>query len=149
MLLSFAKEYELYALLSFEAALMNDGHLLAAMIHEHNSLTIKNLIDDSGQPGGLTASQLAQELTQFIYEEKTVKDTDATAIHNTCHTSILEPAGLVPFLSNPAHQGSLWLQTRPSYPGRTDLLPSLVEVSCGGNLGNGANYQRFVLNPLN
>lgn len=148
MLRNLKNDYELYALLSFEASLMNDGHLLAQWTTEYNSLTINNLIEGNTQPNPLTAAVLAQEMTSFVFDEKTVEAADGAAIENTCNTSILNPAGILPLISNPNFAESKWLQTRPSYDGRAEMLPSLAEHECHNNqLGNG-NYQRFVLNIL-
>lgn len=141
-------DYELYALLSFEATLMNDGLLLAQWTKAYNSLTINNLIEGNDQPNPLTAGVLAQEMTSFIFDKKAVEAADEAAIENTCETSILSPVGLLPLISSTAFAESKWLQTRPSYDGRAEMLPNVAERQCQNNqLGNG-NYQRFVLNIL-
>ncbi len=147
MLKSFKKDYELYAMLSFEAMLMNDGHLLAQWIKEYNSLTINNLIEDNDQPNSLSAEVLAQEMTTFIFDWEMVEAVDKAAIENTCSTSILSPLGLLPFLSNPDFDEAKWLQTRPSYENRADILPEIADEGCN-NRQHGSNYQRFVLDVL-
>ncbi len=147
MLRSFQKDYELYALLSFEATLMNDGHLLAQWVRQYNSLTINNLIEENDQPNALTAELLAQEMTSYLFDAEVVEAADNAAIENTCSTSILSPIGLLPFLSNPDYNTSTWLQTRPSYEGRTELLPEIADDGCN-NRQQGSNYQRFVLDVL-
>ncbi len=148
MLKRFKKDYELYALLSFEANLMNDGHLLVQWVREYNSLTINNLIEGNDQPNPLTAEMLAQEMTSFVFEPKTVEAVDKAAIENTCSTSILSPIGLLPLISNPDFAGIRWLQTRPSYDGRKEMLSGEAEHQCQNNQLGGGNYQRFVLDIL-
>jgi hypothetical protein len=148
MLKSFKKDYELYALLSFEATVMNDGHLLAQWVAEYNSLTINNLIEGNEQPDPLTAEALAQAMTAFAFDSEVVEKVDKASIENTCSTSILSPLGLVPYLENPDFNGSKWLLTRPSYDGRTQFLPEMTDDGCAGRQ-QGSNYQRFVLNALN
>lgn len=147
MLKSFQKDYELFALLSFEAALMHDGHLLTQWIKEYNSLTIKNLIENNDQPNALTAELLAQEMTSFVFEPEVVETVDKAAIENTCNTSILSPMGLLPYLTNADFSSKNWLKTRPSYDGRNSILPEHAEEGCAGRQ-QGSNYQRFVLDIL-
>lgn len=149
MLKGFKKDYELYAMFSFEATLMNEGYLMEQWIREYNSLTINNMIEGIDQPNPLTASILAQELTSFVFEPKTVQAVDKEAIENTCNTSILDPVGLEPFLNNPDFSTSKWITTRPSYDGRENLLSKLGESECPNNQLGNVNYQRFVLNILN
>ncbi len=148
MLKRFKKDYELYALLSFEATLMNDGYLLAQWVREYNSLTINNLIEGNDQPNPLTAAVLAQEMTSFVFDTKTVEKVDKAAIENTCTTSVLSPVGLLPMISDSDFEGSKWLQTRPNYDGRKEMLPDVAEDRCQNNQLGGGNYQRFVLNRL-
>lgn len=149
MLKSFKKDYELYALLSFEAILMNDGHLLAQWVKEYNSLTINNLIEGNEQPNALSAEMLAQAMTTFVFALETIKTIDKAALGNTCATSILDPAGLLPYVKNPDFMQGNWLQTRPSYDSRSDLLPEMAINSCQHDQQGNGNYQRFVLNALN
>jgi len=147
MLKSFKKDYELYALLSFEATVMNEGHLLSQWVAEYNSLTINNLIEGNDQPDPLTSEELAQAMTSFAFNSEVVEKVDKASIENTCSTSILSPLGLVPFLENLEFNGSKWLQTRPSYDGRTQFMPEMASAGCIGRQ-QGDNYQRFVLNVL-
>ncbi|MBI1224701.1 MAG: hypothetical protein GC192_05655 [Bacteroidetes bacterium] len=148
MLKCLQKDYELYALLSFEAALMNEGYLLAQWTMEYNSLTINNLIEGNDQPNPLTAEVLAEKMTSFVFETKTIEAVDKAAIENTCSTSILDPVGLVPFLGNANFENSKWLQTRPSYDGRVEMLPEMADHFCQNDQLGVGNYQRFVLNVL-
>lgn len=147
MLKRFQKDYELFALLSFEAALMHDGHLLTQWIKEYNSLTINNLIENNDQPNALTAELLAQEMTSFVFDPEVVETVDKAAIENTCSTSILNPLGLIPILSNPDLSSTNWRLTRPSYDGRNTLLIETADDDCAGRQ-QGSNYQRFVLDVL-
>ncbi len=148
MLKSFKKDYELYALLSFEATLMNDGHLLAQWTKEYNSLTINNLIEGNEQPNPLTAAVLANGMTNFVFDTEAIEAVDKAAIDNTCSTSILDPIGLLPFLANPSYGTANWYKTRPSYLGRTDRLPEMADKRCNNVQQDKGNYKRFVLNVL-
>lgn len=147
MLKRFQKDYELFALLSFEATLMHDGHLLTQWIKEYNSLTINNLIENNDQPNALTSELLAQEMTTFVFDPDVIETVDEAAIENTCSTSILNPLGLMPIISNPDLSNTTWHKTRPSYDGRNNLLPKMASEDCIGRQ-QGGNYQRFVLDVL-
>lgn len=148
MLKCFKKDYELYALLSFEAALMNNGFLLAQWVKEYNSLTINNLIEGNDQPNPLTAEMLAQEMTSFVFDPEAIRAIDKAAIDNTCATSILDPVGLLPFVSNADFSNAKWLQTRPSYDNRDKQLPEMADMRCQNDQHGSGNYQRFVLEVL-
>ncbi|MCF8244202.1 MAG: hypothetical protein K9J37_03520 [Saprospiraceae bacterium] len=148
MLKSFQKDFELYALLSFEATLMDDGYLLAQWVKEYNSLTINNLIEGNDQPNPLTAEVLAQEMTSFVFAPETIEAVDKAAIDNTCATSILDPVGLLPFISNSDFISARWLQTRPSYEDRDKLLPDMANMRCQNDQQGNGNYKRFVLEVL-
>jgi predicted Zn-dependent protease len=147
MLRSFKKEYELYYLLTFEANLMHAGDMLNRLILEHNSLTINNIIEGNEGANGITADILAEELPQLDYDENTIKKNDQRTVRSICETSILDPTGIGPFLLTPESEDALWLQTRPSYDGRTSVIASMVEGGCGDKKGLG-NYDRFILNVL-
>lgn len=148
MLKRFKKDYEVYALMSFEATLMNDGFLMEKWIQEYNTLTINNLIEGNDQPDPLTASELSQAMTSFSFEPRIVEFVDKASIENTCNTSILDPVGLQPYLSNAATSDTEWLKTRPSYDGRTHRLPKIASETCINNQLGNVNFQRFVLNVL-
>lgn len=148
MLRSFKKDYELYALLSFEAKLMSDGHLMKELVRRYNSLTINGLIESKGEQSALTAEELAQVLPSIAYDAETVETIDEAGVDNTCGTSILDPMGLLPFLDAPENQEAKWLLTRPSYTGRANELPGMVDDFCNNSQQGGENYRRFVLNQL-
>ncbi|MBK8563074.1 MAG: M48 family metalloprotease [Saprospiraceae bacterium] len=148
MLKSFENDYELYALLSFEATLMNDGHLLAQWTREYNTLTISNLIEGKDAPNLLSIEVLAAEMISLPYEATVVELADKSAIENTCNTSLLSPLGLMPTLDNPDFSNSKWLLTRPSYDGRHQALPNFADDACEGRQ-RGNNYKRYVLDKLN
>lgn len=150
MLKSFEREHEIYYLLTFEAALMHEGHLLNRLIEEYNSLTINNLIEGRTTDGQITLPEFAAELPSLVHDQKTVELTDEETVSSICGTSILESTGINPALLNPGFQNAMWLYTRPSYSNRTSKIVSLANQNggdCGHATGMG-NYQRFVLNIL-
>ncbi len=150
MLKSFEKEYELYYLLTFEASLMHGGHLLNRLIFEYNSLTINNLIEGNEGANEITVDDIAEDLPHLDFDESTVREVDKYTVNSVCQTSILDPTGIGPFLLTSEFEDAEWLQTRPSYESRVNIIASLLEgrTDCGHKKGLG-NYERFILNVLN
>lgn len=142
LLKSLHQEYELYALLSYEACLMNEGHLLDRLILSYNSLVIRDMIEENTDVDGL-----AEALPHLAYDEKTVEDVDEESLENTCATSILDPTGIAGLMTGDALEGSAWLASRPSYAGRASKITGLPGHTCGHLKSNGG-YQRYVLNVL-
>ncbi len=150
MLKSFEKEYELYYMLSFEAILMNESHLLNVLKQEYNSLTLINLIEGRATASGITITDVADDLPNLIFDKEMVKEADKETVSSICNTSILEPIGINPSLVNPDFQGAKWLSTRKSYNNRPSAIQGFANdnsADCGGNLGNG-NYHPYVLDVL-
>lgn len=150
MLKNFEKEYELFYLLTFEAILMNESHLLDALKQEYNSLTLINLIEGHATASGATIADVAAYLPNIIYDSDVIKETDKATVKSVCNTSILEPTGILPSLFNPAFQDAKWLQSRVPYSNRANTIQGFAEdnsADCGGNIGSG-NYLRYVLNVL-
>lgn len=150
MLKSFEREHELYYLITFEAALMHEGLLLNRLIEEYNSLTINNLIEGRATGNDITLTDVAAELPALQFDGSSVMLADEETVSSICATSILESTGINPSLLDPEFQDCEWLNTRPSYTGRTANIVNLAEANgadCGHSIGSG-NYQRFVLNIL-
>lgn len=149
MLMSFRNEYELFYLLNFEGLIMHEGHLLNRLIHEYNSLTLKNIIEGNEGANQITADLIAEALPALAFEENTIEEVDRQTLNSVCETSILDPTGISPFLLDPDCESSAWLGTRPSYSERVNILSSMLEgrTDCGDKKGTG-NYQRFVLDVL-
>lgn len=150
MLKSFEEEYELYYLLTFEAALMHEGYLLDLLKQEYNSLTLINLIEGRPTASGITLADLATDLPNLIFSSGIVKDNDRETVNSICNTSILESTGIIPSLLDPNFQDAKWLLTRESYNNRPNSIQGFANdnvADCGHNLGS-ENYQRFVLDIL-
>jgi len=150
LLKSFEKEYELYYFLTFEAVLMNNGHLLDQLKADYNSLTLLNLIEGRPTASGITVQDLATDFPDLVYSSNVVKTADQETVNSICNTSILESTGATPSLIDPAFQDAEWLLTRESYTDRPATIQGFANDNvgdCGHNLGSG-NYQRFVLDVL-
>ncbi len=143
-------DHELYALLAFEANLMHRGHQLELLIQKYNALTLEGIADGQPMANDLTANVLASEFVGLAFDFQTVEKADAETVATICESSILDPTGLATVSDKTALQNSHWLQTRPSYGGRSSALADFAERldgPCGDQIGLD-NYQRFVLNVL-
>ncbi|MEO1263345.1 MAG: hypothetical protein AAFZ15_31335 [Bacteroidota bacterium] len=150
MLKHFEKDYELFYLLTFEANLMHEGHLLNLLKEEYNSLTLINLIEGRATASGITISDVAEDLPDLKFDDGIIKNADRETVSSICGTSILAPTGILPSLFNTNFQDCKWLESRPSYGNRPSSVQGFADDNsgnCGGNLGNG-NYQKFVLDVL-
>ncbi len=151
LLRSFEREYEFFYLLTFEAALMAEGHLLERLIEEYNSLTINNLIEGRATGNETTIYEVASTLPTLVFDDGIVELTDEETVASICTTSILEPTGINNVLLDGSFQPAEWLKTRPSYSNRPAKILDFSNqnaADCGSSIGMG-NYQKFVLDVLN
>ena len=152
MLKSFEREHELFYILTFEAAMMNEGWLLDRLIEEYNSLTINNLIEGLPTGNSVTISDVATDLPLLIYDEETVEMADKITVESICKTSLVEPTGINIVLLDPDFQNAEWLHTRPSYSNRPSKIIDFSNVGAShtcGKVTDKVNYQKFVLDVLN
>lgn len=152
MLQSFKKTYELFYLLTFEAVLMHENHLLNALKNEYNSLTLINLIEGRATPSAITITDLANDFPEIHFEGGTIYEADRQTVASICQTSTLEPTGINPSLTNPNFEDAEWLICKPSYGARTQTIQGFADDNsgdCGGHLeGNFFTYKQYVLDVL-
>ncbi len=150
MLLSFSKEYELYYVLTFEAVLMNQRHLLNRMITEYSALPLSNLINGDFPANGLTANIVAYDLKDLEYGIDIVKDVDSETADQICNTSVFNTAGILS-VENAMKSNSKWLANKPSYASRPNVVSKFQgngSSDCGSIRTNGS-YKRYILDNLN
>jgi hypothetical protein len=144
---SFKKEYELYFLLAFEAVIMHEGYMLDLLIREYNALAIKHLIEGKQSANEISADEFARNFTSLFYEPSIVEELDDRTAEAVCNTSLFDPSGIAPFLLNEDFREARWLQTRPSYDGRINVLSASPDGMCGDLKSTGI-YKRYVLDVL-
>lgn len=145
------REHELFYLLTFEALLMHEGYILNRLIEEYNSLTINNLIEGRDTGNEITLEDIAADLPELVFENSVVELCDRETVASICNTSILEPTGINTLLLDASIINSEWLDSRPSYGGRSSKVLDFANDNagdCGSSTGMG-NYQTFVLGVLN
>jgi len=144
---SINKGHEIYYLMAFEAANVDDGFLLENLSNKYSASILMELVD---QPDAFSLTALS-EMTNYLkkevdYEATIVQEIDEATAHLICETSIFDRFGIVPLLET-LHTREQWRDTRPSYTDRLDYLSSLRVEGCGDIKTTGA-YQRMVLDNL-
>jgi len=152
MLKVLQEEYELYYLLAFEATLMNERFVLNRLITEYNTSHIENIIFGTPSPNTPTTRTIANVIADMEFEIENVGEVDALISNVICQTSVFDRTGIIPILDDYLTNTDKWLQTRPSYEGRSDInyllsMPIEDKDDCGNFRTNGG-YQEFVLNKL-
>lgn len=150
LLRAIGSEHELYYIMTFEAMLMHEGHLLRRLAQEYNSLNLLHLIEGRLTANDIPAEVIAAELPLLIFNSETVRATDEAAIHEICHTSLFDPTGIVSLLEKSAWKQAEWLVTRPSWSGRAQDIASgalSVGLDCGQKQSLGM-YEWKVLSRL-
>ncbi len=134
MLKAFRAEYELYYLLSFENALMNNEDIYIANIASfiENTIDLEELINN---PDRARALEIGIEL----YEEQSfsafeISIIDESAMELICESGAWRNDGLVQFLSR-LNPDSAWMLSRPSVINRVDEISSIsTQLSCNNTI---------------
>lgn len=150
-LLDMEREFELYYLLAFEAALMNEQYLLNRMIADYNTLNIKALTGQTDDSNGVTIERLLEDVSEnYIYEPDEVLEIDYLAVDIICNSSIYRPDGITDILADDSELDNLWFKKRMNYGNRAAEVLSYSERdgNCGTLRSNGA-YQDYILDILN
>lgn len=117
-------EYELYYIMTFEAMLMHQGHLLRRLAQEYNSLNLLHLIEGRLAANDLPAQVIAAELPLLIFNADVIRENDEATTREICRTSLFDPTGVVALIERAAWKQAEWLITRPSWTGRA---PSIAD----------------------
>lgn len=142
---------ELYYILAFESALMNDRTLLNRLISEHNTTQLSNIGKRIPNPDGTDAFTLARTIENLYYDDIEVMNGDELAAEQICSTSIFDRMGIVSLLNRLQDESDFtWLETRYyDIPSRREFVQNAVRPS--GNCGSvtqSDSYQRYILDPL-
>ncbi len=150
LLRSIDSEYELYYIMTFEAMLMHQGHLLRRLAQEYNSLNLLHLIEGRLAANDFPAEVIAAELPLLIFNADVIRDNDEASTREICHTSLFDPRGVVALMEKSSWKQAEWLLTRPSWSGRASSLATGVfteGLSCGQTRALGM-YEWKVLSRL-
>ncbi|MEM1319315.1 MAG: M48 family metalloprotease [Bacteroidota bacterium] len=148
LLRSLSQEYELYYLLAFEAALMNERLLLNRLVTVFNPALLVELANGAPSPNSST-NDIADISSHLVFDEEDVKEIDEKCADLICNTSIFDRLGIISLLDQLSIDDA-WLINRPSYIGRADYIIRQLntnEENCGSFQTNGG-YQRYILNVL-
>ncbi len=147
MLKVFRAEYELYYLLSFENALMNNEEIYISNLVSfiENTIGIEDLINN---PDPARALEIGIELyEQQAFDAQGVAEIDRLAMELICDSGSWRNDGLIQFL-NGLSPNSVWKNSRQSSLNRIDLIiNNSQEIDCG-NLVRERSLNFYVDNIL-
>ena len=156
LLKALEEEYELYYILSFEAALMNEGLLLERMSAEINTTKLLNLVEQNYSAEDIDVLKAAIIFSMLAFEEEEVRQNDAYTLNAICKTSQWSRFGLIPLLDSygGSDENMEWFAYRPFHPDRKEWILNYQTESpeeCGNmesNNASGKGYKRYVLDIL-
>lgn len=152
LLKSLQEEYELYYILAFEALLMNERFVLNRLISEYNTAHIENIIFGTPSPNTPSTRTMANVLADMVFGIEDIGEVDGMVGNLICKSSVFDRTGIIPILDSYLNNADKWLQTRPSYEGRSDVnyllsMPIDDKNDCG-NYRTNSGYQKYVLDKL-
>lgn len=147
------QEYELFYVMTFEAVLMNERHLLKRLIPSaYSTIGLVEIIEKGVNHAGITLEKLtADVLKNNTYNIGTVREIDEITNIMICQSSLFNRLAIIPIL-NRLKNNDVWLQNRPSYHNRTDYIINEIELTsadCGTRKWavQQSDYQDFI-SPL-
>ena len=148
MLFLLKNEAELFALMSFEATLMQEKIILKELSEKYPTGTFLDLLEVGTSEGGLNSRDLLNELLNLYIEEIDLINIDQLTQVHICQSSAFNQYSLFQLLSSLENFGATqWLEQK-SYEGRSDFLQRLsIPASCGTRITDGS-YQEKVLDLL-
>lgn len=144
------REYELYYILAFEAAMIDERNILNGLISEFNSRVLLNFAEMQHSPTDEPTKELAQSFLDLEYDDLIISQNDKATAQLICETSLYDRFGIIPVL-NRLNDSDQWISTRPNYLGRSNMANLLlyeVEGRCGELKTNGG-YRKYVRDKLN
>jgi hypothetical protein len=134
MLKTFRAEYELYYLLSFENALMNNEDIYFSNIASfiENTIDLEELINNPDRAKALEIGiELYEEQSFSAFDISTI---DRMAMELICESGSWRNDGLIQFLTR-LNPDSVWMLSRPSVINRVDEVSSIsAQLSCNNTI---------------
>lgn len=147
LLKSLSQSYELYYIMTFEASLMNNRHVLNRLITEYGALPLSNLINRQLSANDITAHIIAEQIADLDFETDKIVDADKKTLNQICETSIYDKEGVVSIIEN--IEDIVWLEHK-SYNGRKAVIGEIIvehPERCG-DLRIDGKYRDYVLDLL-
>ncbi len=120
-------EYELFYIMNFEIALMNEKYLLRALVQKNKNPQPLLEVASGHVSGKVSRQSIGRSLSQIVYDpaEYSMKALDRISCANICQNSTFSNLGIVDVI-NKIGDSSLWMLTRPSYPNREAFITQLT-----------------------
>ena len=145
-------EYELYYVMSFEAVLMHERHILNTLIpYANNTAELLEIIENGVSSSNTTIEDLTDNFIQSVnYEDgNIVQLVDEKTHHRICESSLFDRLAILSLLVK-LDQSDKWLTTRPSYGNRSAYVQNEINMSNSSDCGtikwinNQTDYNTFV-----
>ena len=141
-------ESELFALMSFEASLIQSGVILSELAGQYVAEDFIDLLELGTSEGGLNRQDLLIGFQEINYEVDQIINIDEMAAMHICDASAFRKQSLSQLIKSfPINADSPWLNQK-SFGGRIEKIESFSSApNCGNRITDGS-YQTNVLDLL-
>ncbi len=146
MLKKIKYEFELFFIMNFEIALMEEKYLLQSLVKINRNPQPILEVAYGKSTEDVNRESLGRSLAKITYDpsEYSIKKLDSIACTNICKHSTFSNLGLLKLLQNQIVADDIWLITRPTYPNREEYIRKFGndQLKCSGKKW-GKNGPRF------
>ena len=141
-------EHELYYILTFEASLMNERHLLNRLVTEFDARSLAQLIAGQDDQTDLQISDLAERIPDLDYTATVLVPTDAVTLNEICETSAFTRDGVLA-IKQRASADWMWIRNK-DYETRSQVIrtATIDRPERCGSVEGGTVYEQYILNKL-
>ncbi len=148
MLAQLSNESELFALMSFEASLMQSRIMLSELADQFVAEDFIDLLEIGTSKNGLNRQDLLIRFLEIVYEESQLINIDEITAMHICNASAFRKQSLSQLIKSfPNNSDSPWL-VQKSYGGRIEKIESFDSAPNCGNRTTDGSYQENILDFL-
>ena len=148
MLSQLNNESELFALMSFEASLLQSRLILSELAEQYVAEDFIDLLELGNSKGGLDRQDLLVDFLGIEYEDFQLINIDETTAMHICDASAFRQQSLSQLIKSfPANSDSPWFLQK-SYGSRIEKIESFISAPNCGNRSTDGSYQEEVLDLL-
>jgi len=148
MLSQLNNESELFALMAFEASLMQAGVILSELAEQYVAEDFIDLLELGSSEGGLDRQDLLIGFLNIDYEASQIINIDEMSAMHICDASAFRKQSLSQLIKSfPNNSDAPWLEQK-SYGGRIEKIESFFTApNCGSRITDGS-YRTNILDLL-
>lgn len=137
MLKKIKYEFELFYIMNFEIALMEEKYLLRSLVQINRNPQPILEVAYGRSTDDVNRESLGKSLAKITYDpsEYSMRKLDSITCNNICKYSTFSNLGLVDLLPNKITNDDVWLVTRPTYLNREEYINKFGndQLECSGN----------------